>query len=167
MIFFFWHGKWAKCQAAFNHYTEAWWEKQERLQLSMNHELNVVISGRVWQQGSLTVLVRSRMTSYSIGMATPKTRFSIGLHEASCQWPLATSKLPDVRQTTQLPRALVQSRVVPANRAWGEPDVSLHHADKHHTHTADHLLIWSEHILYAFASSGSTRGRYLISILPT
>lgn len=42
----------------------------------------------------------------------------------------------------------------------------VHHADKHHTRPLDHLLIRSEHILRALASSGSTRGRYLISILP-
>lgn len=35
--------------------------------------------------------VRYWMTSYSVGTATPKTQFSIGLHETSCQLLLAAS----------------------------------------------------------------------------
>lgn len=65
---------------------------------------------------------------------------------------LATSKLPDIGQTLQLPGALMQCPC---------------YADKHHT---QHTIYWStgaKHILHVFALSGSTRGRYLIIILPT
>lgn len=47
-------------------------------------------------------LIRHWMTSYSVGTATPKTQFSIGLRETSCQLLLAISTLPDVGQTSQL-----------------------------------------------------------------
>lgn len=100
--------------------------KNSSVQISISQ---VVISNQCnsVKERAHEALVRYRMTSYSVGTATPKTQFYIGLHETSCQLLLATSTLPDVGQTSQLCRVLVQSRVVPVTRSiqsLGDP-VSL------------------------------------------
>lgn len=83
------------------------------------------------------------MTSYSIGIATPKTQSSFGLHEVSCQLLLATSKLLNV-ETSGKHRSFPEPSCKVGSSLTtdlGGPRVSLHHADKHHTHPTDNLLI--------------------------
>lgn len=118
----------------------------------------------------MMALVRYWMTSHSVGIATPKTQFFIGLHETSGQSLLATSTLPDVGQTSQLFLVLMQKLGCPCHQKvdseLGGPCLSLHHADNTPTHQT--LLIRrSKAHPVSFYVVGECWTAIFIIILPT